>query len=63
MTTRDTQSNEEWLPIGEAARLLGVSVETVRRWERQGRITPARRTLGGQRRFLRDDIAKIKAVA
>jgi molybdopterin-binding protein len=25
-------------PVGEAARLLGVSVDTLRRWDRQGRI-------------------------
>jgi molybdopterin-binding protein len=25
-------------PIGEAARMLGVSIDTLRRWDRQGRI-------------------------
>lgn len=38
------------IPIGEAARILGVSVPTLRRWEREGKIA-ARRTLGGQRRY------------
>ena len=36
------------LRIGEAAEALGVRVETLRRWERDGRIT-MRRTKGGQR--------------
>jgi molybdopterin-binding protein len=27
------------LPVGEAAQALGVSVDTLRRWERDGRIT------------------------
>jgi molybdopterin-binding protein len=34
--------------IGEAAEILGVSVETVRRWLRDGRISGSR-TAGGQR--------------
>lgn len=36
--------------IGEAARITGVSISTLRRWERQGLIEPTR-TLGGQRRY------------
>ena len=34
--------------IGEAAEILGVSVESLRRWERNGRLTVVR-TSGGQR--------------
>lgn len=34
--------------VGDAAEMLGVSVETVRRWERDGRLT-ASRSPGGQR--------------
>jgi molybdopterin-binding protein len=33
---------QEPLTIGEAARLLGVSVDTLRRWDRTGRIKTAR---------------------
>jgi molybdopterin-binding protein len=29
---------ERMLPVGDAARALGVSVDTLRRWERDGRI-------------------------
>jgi molybdopterin-binding protein len=36
------------LPIGQAAELLGVSVETLRRWEAQGRLR-AHRTAGNRR--------------
>ena len=55
---KHTQSTEDLLPIGDAARLLGVSVETLRRWDRGGRI-PSVRTLGGQRRFRHGDIDRL----
>lgn len=38
------------LSIGAAAKFLGVSTSTLRRWERAGRLLPAR-TEGGQRRY------------
>jgi putative resolvase len=38
------------VPIREAAKLLGVSAPTLRRWEAQGRLVPVR-TSGGQRRY------------
>ena len=47
------------LTIGEVARLLGVSVSTVRRYEAAGLIA-ARRTPGGQRRF---DAADVEMLA
>ena len=60
MTTRDTYTAEgDLLPIGEAARLLGVSIETIRRWDRAGRL-PSTRTLGGQRRFARADVERAR---
>lgn len=51
-----------WLPAGDAARELGVAVETLRRWEREGRISAAR-TAGGHRRFHVDDIRRMQAYA
>jgi molybdopterin-binding protein len=39
---------EEGLRIGQAATLLGVSVDTMRRWEEEGRVRLSRST-GGQR--------------
>ena len=60
MSAKDTQSDKELLPIGEASRLLGVSVDTLRRWESEGRIA-ASRTLGGQRRFLRAEVDRAKS--
>jgi molybdopterin-binding protein len=43
---------EDWIRIGSAAAALGVSVDTLRRWERDGRITFERR---GQQRYLHAD--------
>lgn len=54
-----TTPTDEQLPIGVAARELGVSVETVRRWSREGLIASTR-TLGNQRRFARSEIDRIK---
>ena len=39
------------ISIKEAADVLGVSVQTLRRWEREGKVLPVQRTAGGQRRF------------
>jgi molybdopterin-binding protein len=46
------------LRIGEAAEMLGVSVETVRRWEREGRLR-TKRTGGGQRRVPLDEVRRL----
>lgn len=40
--------DDDALRIGQAADLLGVSVDTLRRWEDEGRLA-VRRTAGGQR--------------
>lgn len=39
------------LSIGQAARILGVAVSTLRRWEQENRFLPAFRTIGGHRRY------------
>lgn len=47
--------------IREAAKALGVSIDSLRRWEKQGLIT-SERTAGGHRRFdldkLREEIER-----
>ena len=49
MATRRRKSNPQRpLRLGEAAELLGVSTDTVRRWVDGGKLR-ARRTAGGQR--------------
>lgn len=39
------------ITIQEAAEFLGVSPQTLRRWEREGRGIPFQKTVGGQRRY------------
>jgi molybdopterin-binding protein len=46
--------------IGEAAGLLGVRVETLRRWEVEGKIRVTR-TEGGQRRVPPEEVARLLA--
>lgn len=39
------------MSIGEAAERLGVSVDTLARWDKSGRLKPERRTLSGRRAY------------
>jgi len=39
------------IKIGEAAKLLGISVQTLRKWERTGELTPDRKSQGGTRYY------------
>lgn len=49
--------SKKLVPIHEAAEALGVSAQTLRRWEREGRLLPDERTAGGRRRY---DLARLK---
>lgn len=50
---------DTYVRIGEAARLVGKSVDTLRRWEAEGRLLPAPRSIGGQRTYLLADIQRL----
>lgn len=43
--------------IREAADFLGVAAQTLRRWEREGKLLPDERTAGGRRRY---DLARLR---
>lgn len=55
MPTQHAANPAEMIPIGVAAKLIGVSIDTLKRWEKAGRIN-AVRTPSGHRRFRRADV-------
>ncbi len=61
MTKPEPEPGElEYLTPGQVARMLHVSPKTVDRWADQGRIGCIV-TLGGHRRFSRDDVEEVVA--
>ncbi len=48
-----------YLTIGQSAKLIGVSVSTIRNWEAKGQLKSAFRTPGGHRRFKLEVIYKV----
>src|SRR3954470_11464605 len=50
--------SDDWLTLQDASAMLGVATSTLRRWGDAGRV-PMKRTLGGHRRFARDEIARL----
>ncbi len=51
----DGGQDDPWLPIGAAARLVGVGPDTLRRWADGGKVQ-SYQTAGGHRRFLRSSL-------
>ncbi len=50
------------LPIGEAARRSGVTIETIRYYEREGIVPVAERSANGRRRYGMDAVARLRFV-
>jgi excisionase family DNA binding protein len=46
----------DYLSIGETAKALGVSVPTLRRWDRDGKFSPNYRTNGHHRRYSKNSV-------
>ena len=57
--TQDDREVAPRLRVGKAAEMLGVSVETLRRWESEGRLRMAR-SGGGQRLVEIEDVARLR---
>ena len=50
------------LTVGEAARLVGVSVRTLHHWDALGLAVPSGRTWSGYRLYSPDDVARLQQV-
>ena len=61
MSTKHSNHNTlaQFLKVKQASRLLGVSVSTLRNWDRQGKLRPVRNPMNGYRLYQRDDLEKI----
>jgi excisionase family DNA binding protein len=46
-------------PVADTAKILNVSADTIRRWEKEGKIESVR-TVGGHRRFTTEAIQQVK---
>ncbi len=49
-------SNQDNIPIGKASSLIGVSIDTLRRWDKNGKFTATRLTPSGNRYYSKADI-------
>jgi putative resolvase len=49
-----------FIKIGKAAEILGVSIQTLRRWETSGTLLPDRKTSGGTRFYNMDNLLGFK---
>lgn len=55
-------AKNDLISIDEASVYLGVTKQTLRNWEKQGRMVPASRTEGGHRRYLRSQVDAARKV-
>jgi molybdopterin-binding protein len=60
MAKARTMSKDDSLRIGAAAEVLGISVDTLRRWAAAGEIK-VRRSTGGQRLVTREEVRRLQA--
>ena len=55
--------NDRFVKIGEAAKILGVNPQTLRRWEEGGVIEPAKRTPKGTRLYSLQELLGVNDLA
>ena len=55
-TLEDSFLRSNYLTVQQAAEYIGVSVQTLRRWDAAGKLTPVRHPVNGYRYYLRADL-------
>jgi MerR family transcriptional regulator, copper efflux regulator len=55
-------ASNEWMKIGDVAKLSGVGIETLRFYEKQGLLTHATRTQSGYRLYNRDVLERLEFI-
>lgn len=58
-----TPDTGKWISIGELSRLTGISTHTLRIWEKRYGTPKAHRLPSGHRRYPRDEVPRLRAVA
>ena len=52
-------SFKDYLTVGEAAQMLGVTSSTMRNWDRAGKLKPVRHPVNGYRLYKRIDLESL----
>lgn len=60
MRRRKQPDLADLITIAEAAKLLGVSLPTLRRWDGSGKFRARRHPMNGYRMYARDDVLRLR---
>lgn len=53
-------SEEELIPISEAAKILGISIDTLRRWDQSGKLLASKKTESGYRLYYKSQLEQYR---
>jgi len=48
--------DNKYIPIGKTSKMIGVSIDTLRRWDKSGKLSAVRHSSSGNRYYLLEDI-------
>ena len=53
------EENTQYMTIATFAKRIGVHPQTIRSWEKSGRLKPHHKTLGGSRRYSEEQVQMV----